>query len=98
MADNVVEFPARGPETVVIEFAIELDSVDQTRRTLESLQATIEVGLHLCGKAETAGEAMVLAGVRRLFAAFATMMTRDRQLDAVCALPRIRKDPPPDAS
>ena len=95
---NVVEFPRREPETVVVEFEIELDSVDQARRTLESLQATVEVGLILCGKVETMGDGMVLAGVRRLFGAFTRMLMHDRQLDSVCALPRIRKDPPPDAS
>jgi hypothetical protein len=96
--DNIVEFPRREPETVVIEFEIELDSVDQARRTLEALQATVAVGLTLCEKAETIGDGVVLAGVRRLFGAFARMLVHDRQLDAVCALPRIRKDPPPDAS
>ena len=95
---NIFEFPRRAPETVVIEFEIELDSVDQARRTLETLQATVGAGLLLCGRGETMGDGMVLAGVRRLFGAFARMLVQDRQLDAVCALPRFRKDPPPDVS
>jgi hypothetical protein len=96
MAD-IVEFPRREPEDIVIEFAVECSSVDEARRSLEALQATVEVALNLCGKVETAGDALVLAGIKRLFEAFATLVARDRGIEGICGLPRFRPDPP-DAS
>jgi hypothetical protein len=56
--DNIIEFPARASEPTVLEFEIGIGSVDEARRTLECLEATVAVGLDLCGKAES--EAKIL--------------------------------------
>jgi hypothetical protein len=79
--DNVIEFPARAGEPTVLEFEIGIGGVDEARRSLECLEATVSVGLNLCGKAETAGDALVLAGLHRLFAAFNALLLRDRGIE-----------------
>jgi hypothetical protein len=90
--DNIIEFPARASEPTVLEFEIGIGSVDEARRTLECLEATVAVGLDLCGKAES--EAKILAGLHRLFAAFNALLLRDRGVEPLCSLPKFNRDPP----
>ena len=62
--DNIVNFPARASEPTVIEFEIGIGSVDEARRSLEGLLATVTVGLKMVEKGEA--EAKILAELRRL--------------------------------
>ena len=96
MTENIIKFPRREVDHVVIEFEIGLGSVDEARRTLECLEATVAVGLNLCGKIETDGEGVILAGLERLFETLATLIARERGIVPACEFPRF--DPPPGAA
>ena len=78
---SVVNF---GREPTVIEFAIELGSVDECRRTLETLAVTTELALRTFGKATTYGENEALRGVGQVFGALATLIARERGVEAEC--------------
>jgi hypothetical protein len=80
---SVINFPRRGREPTVIEFAIEIGSVDAARRTLECVEATVAVGLNLVDKTDAA-EQVILHGLQRLFKAFATLVARERGVEADC--------------
>ena len=94
--DNIVKFPRRKADNVVIEFKVWLGSVDEARRTLECLEATCSVGLKLCEKAQTDGEGLILAGLERLFETLATLIARERGIVPACEFARF--DPPPGAA
>jgi hypothetical protein len=106
--DNVIEFPARASEPTVLEFEIGIGSVDEARRTLECLLATVTLGLKMVESTES--EAKILAELHNLFAAFHTLVLRargiqPRRLEPMCALPKFRQrsedracEDPPSAS
>jgi hypothetical protein len=110
--DNVIGFPTRASEPTVIEFEIALDTVDEARRTLECLEATVAIGLKLCEKSETGGDELTLAAIGRVFAAYHALILRERgivpdgpgcvlprsdgKITPLCSLPRFPRDDPPD--
>jgi hypothetical protein len=96
--DNIVKFPRREVDHVVLEFEIGLGSVDEARRTLECIEATVAVGLNLVNKTDTADEGVILAGLERLFEALATLIARERDIVPGCVLPRFDRDHPPDGA
>ena len=74
--DNVITFPPRELDPARIEFL--LGSVDQARRTLECVSATIAVAWNLID--QSSDEAVTLTGLRRLLDALAILIARERQL------------------
>jgi hypothetical protein len=80
---SVIEFPGRELGPMRIE--ILLGSVDQARRGLECISATVAVGLNLVDRSED--DETTLIGLRRLFDALNVLIERERQLVPLCELP-----------
>ena len=93
--DNVIEFPCREIDPVVIEFEIGIGSVDEARRALECLDATTAVAVNLVNKTDAPDE-VKLVGLRRLFDALNVLIERERERKIVplCSLPKF----PPDGA
>jgi hypothetical protein len=89
--DNVITFPRREADHVVIEFEVGLGNIDEARRTLEGLLAVATTGLDLIDRSTDDGE--TLAGLERLFEAYNALLARERGIVPACSFPRF--DPPP---
>lgn len=87
---NIIEFPGRELGPVRIE--ILLGWVDQARRGLECISATVAVALNLIDRG--ADDEVTLTGLRRLFDALNVLIERERQLVPLCELPCFDPEPP----
>jgi hypothetical protein len=87
---NIIEFPGRELGPVRIE--IPIGSVDQARRALECVSATVAVGLNLVDRSEDVETTLI--GLRRLFDALNVLIERERRLVPLCQSPHFDQDPP----
>jgi hypothetical protein len=87
---NIIEFPCRELGPVRIE--IPIGSVDQARRGLECISATVAVGLNLIDRGTD--DEITLIGLRRLFDALNVLIERERAIEPLCRLPRFEREPP----
>jgi hypothetical protein len=86
MDNNIIEFPRREADHVIIEFEVGLGSVEEARHSLETLVATATAALYLIDRNTNDGE--TLAAVERLFEAYNTLLARERGIVPGCVLPR----------
>jgi hypothetical protein len=95
--DNIVEFPRPELDHAVLEFTIECGSVDEARRSIECLEATLAIADNLLNKTDAA-DGVKLATLQRLFEAFHSLVLRDRGIQPLCSLPKFRPEPPDGAA
>jgi|SRR5580693_2894312 hypothetical protein len=69
-----------------------IGSVDQARRALECVSATVAVGLNLVDRSED--DETTLIGLRRLFDALNVLIERERTIEPLCELPCFDPEPP----